>query len=203
MKGFNVLPSFLGQRNQEVGGHIHILTDVILRHGNSGDGGTHAQDLLQLEADSLSQFLDLVGGGFTFSHHDGELTDLDESVTQQFGDLFHQGFGSDQHVIRLGPFLDEFLVFVELFKTVFINAGDSVLLGSHAMSSGTENGDTEAGLGGLREFDGTNETFIFFGVVVAETNLEFDGLDELTFFFGGKHFIDELLQIFLIDLAKN
>ena len=88
VKRFDILPSFLQQGNQEVNRHIQVSSDFIFAHANSSNSGTQTEHFFQLESNinkiphSLSNFLNFSGGLFTFSHHDGELTDLNQDITQ-------------------------------------------------------------------------------------------------------------------------
>lgn len=56
-------------------------------------------------------------------------------------------------------------------------------------------------VGLVRETDGTVESFV--GVVVAETDLQFYGLDKLPLFAGGEEFRDSLLQEVRVDLTHE
>jgi hypothetical protein len=49
----------------------------------------------------------------------------------------------------------------------------------------TEDTDSHTGTGNVGELDGTRETLITLGIVVLQTNLEFDGFSELTGLLGG------------------
>jgi len=77
------------------------------------NGGGETEDLFELISDGGSDFLDLVDNAFSFSHGKGEFSDFDEHVSEQSGDLFHEGFGANKGVERFGPFLDGFLFLVE------------------------------------------------------------------------------------------
>mmetsp|Transcript_74119 Transcript_74119/g.103035 ORF Transcript_74119/g.103035 Transcript_74119/m.103035 type:complete len:236 (+) Transcript_74119:341-1048(+) len=180
VEGSNILPSLLQEGNQEVDRHVDVLSELLLRKSESSDGGTHAKDLLQLELDGGLQFLNLLSGGFVLSQSSGEFTDLRQSVTEQLGDLLHEGFGSNKHVIRLGPLLDELLVLVELLQTINIDAADLALLGLLAMGSGTDQTNSSVGGGDIGESDGAVESLILFGIVVSNTDLELNSLGEFS-----------------------
>lgn len=51
----------------------------------------------------------------------------------------------------------------------------------------------------MRESDCSIESFI--GIVISETNLQFDGLDELTLLAGGQQLGDSLLQEVGVDFT--
>jgi len=113
-----------------------IFSEVI-----SGNCGSQADDLLELELNGRLEFLDLGKDGLTLSDGEGELADLVEDVTAESGNLFHERFGADQGVIRLSPLLDEFSFLVEFLKTFSVNAGDASSFGFFAVLHGTDNSD--------------------------------------------------------------
>jgi len=49
--------------------------------------------------------------------------------------------------------------------------------------------------------DGATETLILFGIIISETDLEFDSFDELSFLSILEHFSNGLLKEFRGDLA--
>jgi len=64
-----------------------IFSEVI-----SSNGGSQADDLLELELNGRLEFLDLRKDGLTLSDGEGELADLVEDVTAESGNLFHERF---------------------------------------------------------------------------------------------------------------
>ena len=42
--------------------------------------------------------------------------------------MFHEGFGGEENIIGFGPFLDQFLLFVEFLESFHVDAFDAVLL---------------------------------------------------------------------------
>jgi len=64
-----------------------IFSEVI-----SGNCGSQADDLLELELNGRLEFLDLGKDGLTLSDGEGELADLVEDVTAESGNLFHERF---------------------------------------------------------------------------------------------------------------
>ena len=60
------------------------------------------------------------------------------------------------------------------------------LLGTVDVGGIGENADGHAGTGDVGELDGARETLVPLGVVVLETNLELDGLDEVTLLLLGR-----------------
>ena len=141
MQGLNVLPALLQQGHQEVDGHVDVLSEFFFVHGGDTDGGTHTEDLLQLESDGGLDFLNLFFDLFVFTDGDGELADLVEGVTHKLGDLLHQGFGGEEDIERLSPLLDQFLILVEFLGTFDIDAADIDLLGLVTVDGGTDEAD--------------------------------------------------------------
>ena len=141
MEGLNILPAFLQQGDQEVDGHVDVLSEFFFSHGSNTDGGTHTEDLLQLESDGGLDFLELFFNLFVFTDGDGEFADLVEGVTHQLGDLLHQGFGSEEDIEGLGPLLDELLVLVEFLGTFDIDATNIDLLGLVTVDGSTDKTD--------------------------------------------------------------
>jgi hypothetical protein len=71
------------------------------------------------------------------------------------------------------------------------------------MSSRSDDGNRKLGIGGIGESDLSGESFIFFWVVVTETNLKFYCFSEFSFLTGGNHFSEGFLEELLIDFTKN
>ena len=113
-----------------------VFSEVI-----SGNSGSQADDLLELELNGRLEFLNLGKDGLTFSDGKGELADLVEDITAESGNLFHERFGADQGIIRLSPLLDEFSFLVEFLKTFSVNTGDASSFGFFAVLHGTDNSD--------------------------------------------------------------
>ncbi len=190
MQRLDVLPSFFQKRNEEIDTHVQISSNIIFTHIDSGDSGSETKYFFELEPknkkdrlgspDGLLDLLDFGGGVFAFGHHEGELADLDQDVAQESGDLLHQGLRCDEGVVRLGPLFDEFLVLVELLQSVLVDAGDAVLLGLHAVGGRTDDRDAHPGLGCVRQSDLARESFVFFRVVVTQSDLQLHGLHEFT-----------------------
>lgn len=131
------MPSLLQERDQKVDRHIDVLSELFFSHISSADSGTHTEDLLQLELDGGSKFLDLISNLFVFTDGNGELTDLVQDVTEKSGDLLHEGFRSDKDIERLGPLLDGLLILVELLGGINIDATNTSSLSLVTMDGGT------------------------------------------------------------------
>jgi len=203
MQSLNILPSLLQQGHQEIDGHVDVLSEFFFSHGGDTDGGTHTEDLLQLESDGGFNFLELFFDLFVFTDSDGELADLVEGVTHKLGDLLHQGFGGEEDIERLSPLLDQFLILVELLGTIDIDATNIDLLGLVAMDGSTDKTDLSVGGGDVGESDRSVESLILFGIVVSQTNLEFNGFGELSLLSASQHVGDGLLKGFGTDLARG
>lgn len=92
MDSLEVLPALLEERNQEVKRHVDVLSDLIFSEVISGNGGSQADDLLELELNGRLEFLNLGKDGLTLSDGKGELADLVEDITAESGNLFHERF---------------------------------------------------------------------------------------------------------------
>jgi hypothetical protein len=141
MESSDILPAFLEEGNQEVDRHVDVLSQLFFSHFNSSDGGTHAENLLQLEFDGSFDFLNFILDFFVFTDRNGEFANFIQCVSEQFGNLLHQRFRSDQNIEWLGPLLDELLVLVEFLETIDIEVTNVAFFGLVAMDSGTDKTD--------------------------------------------------------------
>jgi len=114
-----------------------------------------------------------------------KFTGLVQTRTQETGNHLDDRVGSKESSIPLGKLLNELLVLIKLLKVVNRHGIDAHGSGLFAMLHITENTDLHLGPRAERKFDGSAETLIFLGIVILQTNLEFDGLKEITFFGGG------------------
>jgi len=179
VEGTDVLPVLLEQRDQEVDGQHNVGDNLVLVHVNVADSDTHAQDLLELELDGGLDFVDLVGKIFGVGDGGREFTSLGETWTQKSWDLLDQSFGSQKGIVLLSELLYELLVLVELLQVL-----DRVVLkvdelGSVDVGGIGENANTHSWSGHVWQLDGTRETFVSLGIVVFETDLQFNGLHEV------------------------
>jgi hypothetical protein len=108
---------------------------------------------------------------------------LVETGTQETRDLLDQGFRGNEGIVLLGELLDKLLVLVELLQVIDGLEFHTGSLGLIAMESITENAHGQVGAGNVRQLDGTRETLITLGIVVLQTNLEFNGFSEVTLLF--------------------
>jgi hypothetical protein len=181
----DVLPVLLQQRDEEVDGQHDVGNQLILSHLEVTDGNTQTEDLLKLELDGGTDFVGLIGQRVAVRDGGRELTNLVETRTQETGDLLDQSLGGKESIVLLGELLDELLVLVELLEIVNRLELHTGTLGLVTVESITEDTDSHTGTGNVGELDGTRETLITLGIVVLQTNLEFDGFSELTGLLGG------------------
>jgi len=196
VKSSNVLPSLLEEGNQEVDTHVDVLSELFITEVDGTNGGSEAENLLKLESDSGSKFLDLFSDVFGFSQRDWEFIDLIENVSGELRDLFHEGFRSKELVVWLGPLLDELLVLVEFLKTIDIDERNASLLSLVAVSSSTNKSNLSLRVRLSRESDGSGESFISVGIVVSKTNLELNSFVELSLLLFSKHLLNGSLELF-------
>jgi hypothetical protein len=109
-----------------------------------------------------------------------ELANLVETGTEKTGDLLDEGLRGDESIVLLGKLLDELLVLVELLQVFNGLEFHTSSLGLIAVESITEDADCHLGTGDVGELNSSRETLVTLGIVVLETDLELDGLDEIT-----------------------
>lgn len=170
----------LEEGNQEVDGHHDVGEELILGHLDVADSDTQAENLLKLELDGGTDLVSLVTDVIGVGDGGGELTGLVETRSQKTGNLLDQGLGSEESIVLLGELLDLLLVLVELLEVINGLELHADLLGLVAVKSITENADGHLGAGDVGEADGARETLVTLGIVVLQSNLEFDSLDEVT-----------------------
>ena len=103
---------------------------------------------------------------------------LRKTGAEQTGNLLDEGLRGKESVVLLGKLLDELLVLVQLLQVVNRHVLEVDLLSTVDVGGIGENADGHARAGDMGELDGARETLVALGVVVLETNLELDGLDE-------------------------
>jgi hypothetical protein len=111
------------------------------------------------------------------------------------------------------PLLDELLVLVELLEVITRGGIDSETLNLVEMLGISDNAELHVGAGNIGELVRTSKTLITLGVVVLKTNLELDGLQEVSLLglaslediLDGcvKGFLADLTIIFPIILVNN
>jgi hypothetical protein len=122
----------------------------------------------------------------------GELAGLVETRSQETRNLLDQSLGGNESIVLLGELLDKLLVLVELLQVINRLELHTDLLGLIAVKGITENADGHLGARDVGETNGARETLITLRIVVLETNLELDSLEEVTL----------LLLGLLLDLAN-
>lgn len=144
------------------------------------DGSSQAENLLELELDGSLDLGNLLGQVLVVGNGGGELTGLVETRTQETRDLLDEGIRGQEDVVLLGELLDELLVLVHLLQVISRTEIDSESLGLVTVNLVTDDANLGVGLGDVGETDGTSETLITLGIVVLQTDLELDGLGEVT-----------------------
>lgn len=199
----NVLPALLQQRDQEVDGQVEVSSQLFRSHLNVTDGDTQAQNLLQLELDGRANVSDLLLDVIVVSDGGRELVHLVQLGTQDTRNLLDDGISGKEGVVLVGPLLDDLLVLVELLQAVHIDEVNASSLGFVAVLGISDHADLLVRSGDVGQTVSTGETLILVGIVVLETDLELDGLEEVSLvglgsFQNGE---DLLLELFLIQLA--
>lgn len=177
-----IVPSLLKEGSEEVHTHEDVLSEFVLRHLLVTDGNGHAGDLLELELDGGTGIIDLGSEVFVVGDDLGEHTDSVEDGSEDGGDLLDEGVTGEEEGVFLGPLLNELLVLVEGLETVEIHGVnlDVLSLNNIEVLGISDEADLEAGSGDMGETDGSSETLVLLGVVVLETDLEFNSLGELS-----------------------
>ena len=80
VKGPHVLPVLLQQGDEEVHGEMHVLHQLVLRHGHVANSDGEAQNLLHLELDGRLQVLHLLLQVVAVGHQGRELTSLKNNI---------------------------------------------------------------------------------------------------------------------------
>jgi hypothetical protein len=129
--------------------------------------------------------------------------DLVETRAQDTGNLLDDAVGGNKGSVLLRELLDELLVLVE-FLQVIDGHGVNLGLGGIINVLGiTENADVHAGAGGVGEADGTTETLVALRVVLLQTDLKFDGLDELPLLLTLDNLLDCFTHGIVVQLAGH
>jgi len=178
------LPVLLQQGDEEVDGKHDIGQDLVISHMDVADCDTQAKDLLQLELYRRTDFSKLVGQILGVGEGGGELSGLGEARSKETWNLLDQSFGGHESVILLGELLDELLVFVELFQVIDRHVLKVNLLSTIDVCGISKDANGHPWPGNIWEFDGSGKTLVSLRVVVFQTDLQFDGLDEVAAFFG-------------------
>lgn len=102
---------------------------------------------------------------------------------------------------RVGQFLHQFLVLVQLLQCFNVHARDVLRFRLITVLGVTKNAHLHTGAGDVGKLDGSAETFVSLGVVVLQGDLEFHSFNKLALFFSSmcKH----CLHILLVRLAGN
>jgi len=179
-QGLDVLPVLLEQRDQEVDGHHDVGKELILSHLNVTNSDTQAENLLKLELDGGTDLVGLLTDVIGVGDGGGELTGLVKTGSEKTGNLLDQNLGGEESIVLLGELLDLLLVLVELLQVINRLELHTDLLGLIAVKGITENANRHLGAGDVGETNGARETLVTLGIVVLKTNLELDGLDEVT-----------------------
>jgi len=180
VEGSNILPVLLEQRDQEVDGQHDVCGELILGHLDMADSDTHAEHLLQLELDGRLDVVDLVVQILSVRDGGGEFTGLGKTGSQQTRNLLDENLRSQESIVFSSELLDELLVLVELLQVLDGGVLELDQLCSVDIRSICENAYAHSRAGDVGELDGSRETLVTLGIVVLESDLELDGLDEVS-----------------------
>lgn len=96
--------------------------------------------------------------------------------------LFDQSFGSDEGIVFVSKFFDEFFVFVQFFEVVGGYGVNIIVFGMIEIVLVIEDVDGYVGVWYGGQFDGVGEMFVMLRVIVFEVDLQFNGFEEVVFF---------------------
>jgi len=189
----DILPVLFEERDEEVDTEHDVSEDLVVVHLDVTNSDTQAKDLLELELDGRTDLSNLVGEVLRVGYGGRELAGLGETGTKETRNLLDEDFRGKESVILLGKLLDELLVLVEFLQVVNGHVLEADLLGTIDIIGISKNADGHAGARDMGKFDSSRETLVTLGIVVLETDLKFDGLDEFAFLLAscfGKHIFD-------------
>ena len=202
---FKVVPSLLEEGDKEIHAHHDVLSELVVSHVLSAGAASHAGHLSQLELNGSAEVLDGQDKGLVVGDSHRELLDSVKNGSADDGHLLDDGVGGDEDIVLLGPLLDDLLVLVVLLElieggdidveTVLLGFGLVLLIGDHA--------DLEVGTGNVRESNGSDETLILLWVVVLESELDLNGLSELSNLGLFPHVLDPLEDHSVVDLGSH
>ena len=74
VKSLNILPSFFGQRHQEINGFSNVLDELLLSHSFLSNSNTQVNNFFKLELDGSFEDVMFALDGLTFTNGDGDFT---------------------------------------------------------------------------------------------------------------------------------
>jgi len=181
----DILPVLLEKRDEEVDTKHDVSKYLVIGHLNVADGNTQAKDLLELELDGGTDLSDLVAQVFRVGDRSGELSSLRQTRTKETRNLLDQSFRGKESIVLLRKLLDKLFVLVQLFQIIHGHVLEIDLFSTIYIGGVSENADGHARAGDIGQFHGSGETLVSLRVVVLETNLELNRLDEVSFLLAG------------------
>mmetsp|Transcript_102303 Transcript_102303/g.142459 ORF Transcript_102303/g.142459 Transcript_102303/m.142459 type:complete len:241 (-) Transcript_102303:59-781(-) len=175
----HVLPVLLKERHQEVDGLLDVGHELLMSEVDGSNGDSKAQNLLHLELDGATDVEHLLLQRLVVGDESGELASLVETGSEQTGDLADHGLGGKEGVVLASQLLDELLVLVELLEVFDAHVIDTNTIGLFTVSSVSKNTALEVGARNSGKLESSGETFVTDGIVVLQSNLDFDSLSEV------------------------
>jgi len=199
----DVLPALLQKGDKEVDATLDVGLDLLLSERNVGNSDTKAEGLLHLELNLGLELKNLSGKIISVLDDSGELTGTVEGRTVQLGDLTKDSLRSKEAVVLLAQLLQGLLVTADGLQTVNTHAGETELLGLIKVDLVTKDANLDALLARIRQTDNTAETLILLNIPVLQTNLKFDGLNEVTLTTLSKDGVDCVLKSSTANFAGH
>jgi len=123
-----------------------------------------------------------------------KLASLGKTGAEETGDLLYEGVRGDEGVVLAGELLDELLVLVEFLQVVRRHGIDAVVFGAIDVMLVTEDTDAHARSWDTGQLDGTRETLVTLRIIVLETDLKLDRLEEVSLLLVGG-VLEKLLHV--------
>ena len=111
----DILPTFLGEGDQEVNGLDEVSLNLISLHGLFADGDLDIDNFFKLEFDGSFKSIMYISDVITFSDGLWGLTSLDEGSSHGSDNGLHQGVRGEENFIFSRPLFNLFWLFLETF----------------------------------------------------------------------------------------
>jgi len=185
--GLHVVPALLQEGGQEVQGRDDVLSELLVRHVLVTYGSVKVGDLLELPLDGGLHVVDGLIEWVAMGDWLWESTDSVKDWADDAGNFLDEGVSGKEEIVLLGPLLDKLLVLVELLQVVKGGHLDSRAFKTVSESLGLilmlligNQADLEVWSWDVWQSDGGGEPLVLLWIVVLESNLQLNGLLELS-----------------------
>jgi len=203
VKRLDVLPALLKKGDEEVDATLKVSLDLFLSKADVGNSNTKAKGLLHLELNLRLELKNLSGKIISVLNDSRELTGTVESRTVKLGNLTKNSLTSKEAVVLLAELLHGLLVTTDGLQAIDTHARDVELLGLIKVDLITKDANLDVLFARIGQTDNTAETLVLLDIPVLKTNLELDGLDEVTLATLGEDGVDGVLKSLRRNLAVH